>query len=85
MMLFFVQNAAEVESKGVEMDMRWAATEELTIGFAATYLNNEYTKFPNAPCQMLTTVVIVLVEALKRRLEMQQVIPMYFHLSGLIT
>ena len=47
---FFVQNAAEIESKGVEMDMKWAATDQLTIGLAATWLDNEYSDFPNAPC-----------------------------------
>jgi outer membrane receptor protein involved in Fe transport len=47
---FFVQNAAEIESKGVELDMRWAATDNLTVGFAGTFLDNEYSDFPNAPC-----------------------------------
>jgi len=47
---FFVQNAAEVEAKGIEVDMRWAATDNLTLGFAGSYLNNEFTEFANAPC-----------------------------------
>lgn len=47
---FFVQNAAEIESKGLEVDMRWAATEQLTVNFAGTWLDNEYSEFPNAPC-----------------------------------
>ncbi|NIB43537.1 TonB-dependent receptor [Pseudomaricurvus alkylphenolicus] len=47
---FFVQNAAELEAKGVEVDVRWAATENLTISFAGSYLVNEYAEFGNAPC-----------------------------------
>ena len=47
---FFVQNAAEIESKGVEVDVKWAATDALTISVAGTYLKAEYSDFPNAPC-----------------------------------
>ncbi|WP_243391679.1 TonB-dependent receptor, partial [Pseudohalioglobus lutimaris] len=47
---FFVQNAAELESKGVELDIRWAATERLTLGFAGSYLEATYQDFENAPC-----------------------------------
>jgi len=47
---FFVQNAAELESKGVEIEVRWAATDALTLGFAGTYLDATYQEFDNAPC-----------------------------------
>ncbi|MDC0517017.1 TonB-dependent receptor [Porticoccaceae bacterium] len=47
---FFVQNAAEAESKGIEFDAKLAATEGLVISFSGSYLDNEYTDFPNAPC-----------------------------------
>lgn len=47
---FFVQNAAELESQGVELDVRWAATERLTLGFAGSYLDATYQDFENAPC-----------------------------------
>jgi len=47
---FFVQNAAEVESKGIEADLRWAPTDGLVISLAGTYLNAEYSDFANAPC-----------------------------------
>ncbi len=47
---FFVQNAAEIESKGVEVDINWAATEKLTVRFAGSYLDASYTSWPNAPC-----------------------------------
>ncbi|MBD2858794.1 TonB-dependent receptor [Spongiibacter sp. KMU-158] len=47
---FFVQNAAEIEAKGLEVDLNWAATEKLRVGFAGSYLDNTYKDFPNAPC-----------------------------------
>ena len=51
---FFVQNAAEIESKGIELDVKWAATEGLTISLAGSYLKNEYADFKNAPCWTIT-------------------------------
>lgn len=51
---FFVQNAAEIESKGLEVDLNWAATEQLTVGFAGSYLDNKYEEFPGAPCWTAT-------------------------------
>jgi len=47
---FFVQNAAEVESKGVELDAKWSPVSGLVLSFAGTYLDAAYTEFPNAPC-----------------------------------
>ena len=47
---FYVQNAAQIESKGVEVDIHWAATEGLTISLAGSYLDNEYANWPTAPC-----------------------------------
>jgi len=47
---FFVQNAAEVESKGVELDAKWSPVDGLVLSFAGTYLDAAYTEFPNAPC-----------------------------------
>ncbi len=47
---FFVQNAAEVESKGVEVDLNWAATDNLVVSAAVSYLDAAYSDFPNAPC-----------------------------------
>jgi iron complex outermembrane receptor protein len=43
---FFVQNAAEVESKGVEVEVQWAPTERLRVNFAGTYLDATYAEFP---------------------------------------
>ena len=51
---FFVQNAAKVETQGVEIDVKWAATENLTIGFAGSYLDAVYDEFENAPCWTLS-------------------------------
>jgi len=51
---FVVQNAAELESKGVEIDVKWAATEELTIGFAGSYLDAVYAEYANGPCWTLS-------------------------------
>jgi iron complex outermembrane receptor protein len=51
---FFVQNAAEVESKGVEVEVQWAPTDGLRVSFAGTYLDATYAEFPNAPCWTLT-------------------------------
>ncbi|MBU3069501.1 TonB-dependent receptor [Aestuariicella sp. G3-2] len=52
---FFVQNAAEIESRGLEVDLRWQATDSLTVGFAGSYLDAEYTDFENAPCWVSQT------------------------------
>ena len=51
---FFVQNAAEVESKGVEVEVQWAPTDRLRVNFAGTYLDATYAEFPNAPCWTLS-------------------------------
>ena len=47
---FFVQNAAEIESKGIEVDLKWLATDSLLVSFSGVYLDAAYTDFPNAPC-----------------------------------
>jgi outer membrane receptor protein involved in Fe transport len=45
-----VNNAATTETRGVEVEVDWAATENLTLGAALAYLDAEYTDFENAPC-----------------------------------
>ena len=47
---FNVGNAASAQTRGLEMDMRWAATEYLTVsgGFAIT--DFEFTDFENGQC-----------------------------------
>lgn len=51
---FLVDNAAKVRSRGVELDMTWAATKELTVNLAGSYLDAKYRDFPNAPCWAAT-------------------------------
>ncbi|MEH6516348.1 MAG: TonB-dependent receptor [Halioglobus sp.] len=45
-----VNNAATTITRGVELEVDWAATDKLTIGAALAYLDAEYDDFPNAPC-----------------------------------
>jgi len=47
---FFVQNAAEVETTGIEIDLKWAATDNFLVSFSGSYLDAIYSSFPNAPC-----------------------------------
>jgi iron complex outermembrane recepter protein len=47
---FNVGNAATAISQGVEVDFKWAATDNLTLVLAAAYLDAYYDDFPNAPC-----------------------------------
>ena len=47
---FQVGNAASATSKGVEVDGKWAATDQLTLSFAMAYLDGEYDSFTDAPC-----------------------------------
>ena len=47
---FTVDNAAETESTGVEIDGSYRITEELTVSGALAYLDATYTDFPNAQC-----------------------------------
>ena len=47
---FFVQNAAELESRGIELDLKWAANNNLLVSFSGSYLDATYASFPNAPC-----------------------------------
>jgi iron complex outermembrane recepter protein len=41
-------NAAEAEIKGAELDLTWEPTGDLTFMFGASYIDGEYTNFPNA-------------------------------------
>ena len=46
--LYITQNAASTRGKGVDFDMRWAVTPELTLTGAVTYLDAKFRKFPAA-------------------------------------
>ncbi|MEH6516359.1 MAG: TonB-dependent receptor [Halioglobus sp.] len=47
---FIVRNAAETETQGIEFDGQFAATEYLTLTAALAYLDTQYSKFPDGPC-----------------------------------
>ena len=48
---FVVGNAAQSISQGVEVDGRWRATEQLTVGLSMAYLDSTYSEFANAACK----------------------------------
>lgn len=56
---FLVTNAAEAISEGVEMDVRWRATEELTVSAALTWLDSRFESFDNAPCTAAETTAAI--------------------------
>lgn len=45
-----VTNAAEVETKGVEIDFTYLATDHLTIDGSIAYIRSKYSDYENAPC-----------------------------------
>ncbi len=53
---FLVDNAAEMIAEGLEVDLNWAATENLTIGAAAAILDNRFERFTNSPCWTIEAV-----------------------------
>jgi len=48
-----IQNAAEVVSKGVEVDGRWAVTDWLMLTGSLAYLDAQFEDFDGAPCGSL--------------------------------
>lgn len=53
---FLVDNAGEMRAQGIEFDLKWAATDNLTVSMAGAKLDNEFTKFDNSPCWVSETV-----------------------------
>jgi len=47
---FLVDNAAEMTAQGLEFDVKWAATESLTVTAAGAFLDNEFTSFTDSAC-----------------------------------
>jgi len=47
---FNVGNAKETEVSGLELDGRWAATDNLTVSYAYSWLDFEFTDFQNGNC-----------------------------------
>ncbi len=47
---FNVGNAAETVVQGIELDGRWALSENLIVSFGGAYLDHEFTDFSNGNC-----------------------------------
>jgi len=47
---FNVTNAGEARVQGIEVDGRWALTDDLLVRGGVSYLDFEYLKFPNGQC-----------------------------------
>ena len=47
---FTVGNAKETRVQGIEVDGRWALTDNLTMGYGLAYLDHEYKDFSNGNC-----------------------------------
>ena len=45
---FALANAGEQSTQGLELDATWSATDNLTLGFAGTFLDPVYDSFPNS-------------------------------------
>lgn len=45
---FFLQNAASLTSRGVELDLNAALTDNFSLNAAVTYLDSQFDDFPNA-------------------------------------
>jgi iron complex outermembrane receptor protein len=53
---FILQNAAQVSTDGVELQLSAALTDQLTFDLAAAYIDAKYDSFPNAVCYESQTV-----------------------------
>lgn len=53
---FLVQNAAELTSRGLELEVDFAATENLTISTAFAYLDSTWDSFDDGPCSSESTL-----------------------------
>ncbi|MCY4426244.1 MAG: TonB-dependent receptor [Halieaceae bacterium] len=47
---FFLANAEEMETQGLETELSWQATDNLFLSAALAYVDAEYTDFEGAPC-----------------------------------
>lgn len=45
-----IRNAADANSRGIELEGRWAATKTLLVGGSMAWLDATYRNFTNAPC-----------------------------------
>jgi len=51
---FITRNAAKATTKGIETDIRWRATENLTLGLNAAYLDAKYDDYKKTFCKVIT-------------------------------
>lgn len=49
---FVVSNAGSAKVDGVELDMRWRAAQNLTLGGSVAYLDSRYGTFLTGPCKV---------------------------------
>lgn len=47
---FFIGNAAEATSKGLEIDATYVLSDTITLGGSLAYLDSSFDDFPGAPC-----------------------------------
>lgn len=52
---FQIKNAGAATSRGLELDMQWAASDNLTISVAGALLDASYDEFEGASCDRLST------------------------------
>ncbi|MBT3411974.1 MAG: TonB-dependent receptor [Halieaceae bacterium] len=53
---FLVDNAADVDLTGFELEGRWQLTENLMLSGGGSWLDYEYQEFKNAPCDVYATL-----------------------------
>jgi outer membrane receptor protein involved in Fe transport len=53
---YFTTNAAEVRQYGIEEEISWLATDQLSIRASAAYNHSEYESFPSAQCYSGQTI-----------------------------
>lgn len=56
---FITQNAASSHSKGIEIDGRWAVTENFSLTFAAQSTEAEYDEYAGAQCNSFDTKLAI--------------------------
>ena len=64
LIVFFVENAAEATTQGVEVEGRWQVTDRLFVAGNLAVLDSEFDSFPGAACYALQTVAEGCVETM---------------------
>lgn len=50
---FITRNAAQATTKGIETDIQWRATDNLTLGFSGGYVDATYDEYKNTFCKVI--------------------------------